>query len=85
MENKIVIIFGWIYLLVFGKKIRKLYFSKSYFENKIMSKKAEKQRVAQREMGRAMLGISLRDRVRNAQIRRVTKIEDGKGRIAKAN
>lgn len=49
-----------------------------------MSKKAEKQRVAQREMGGAMLGISLRNRVRNEQIRRVTKIEDVKGRIAKA-
>ena len=50
----------------------------------ITSKKAEKLRVAQRAMERAMLGISLRDRVRNEQVRRLSKVEDVIERIAKA-
>ena len=50
----------------------------------ITPKKAEKLRVAQRAMERAMLGLSLRDRVRNEQVRRLSKVEDVIERIAKA-
>lgn len=42
-----------------------------------------KMRVAQRAMERAMLGISLLDRVRNTEIRRRTKVVDIGDRIAK--
>ena len=49
----------------------------------ITSKKAGKLRVAQRSMERAMLGISLRNRVRIEEIRRLTKVEDVMERIAK--
>lgn len=40
------------------------------------SKKLEKLRVAQKAMVRAMLGISLRDRVRNEEIGKLTRVED---------
>ena len=50
----------------------------------ITSKKAGKLRVVQRTMERAMLGISLRDRVRIEEIRRLTRFEDVMERIAKA-
>ena len=42
-----------------------------------------KLKVAQRAMERAMLGVSLRDRVRNEEIRRITKVTDIAQRISK--
>ena len=42
-----------------------------------------KMRVAQRAMERAMLGVSLRDRIRNTEIRRRTKVEDVGVKIAR--
>ena len=50
----------------------------------ITSKKAGKLRVAQRTMERAILGISLRDRVRIEEIRRLTRGNDVMEHIAKA-
>ena len=50
----------------------------------ITSKKAGKLRVAQRTMERVMPGISLRDRVRIEEIRRLTGVEDVVERIARA-
>ncbi|CAH2248562.1 jg24159 [Pararge aegeria aegeria] len=40
-------------------------------------------RVTQRAMERAMLGVSLRDRIRNVEIRRRTKVTDIAQRVAK--
>ena len=42
-----------------------------------------KLRVTQRAMDRAMLGVSLRDRIRNEEISRGTKVTDIARRIAK--
>ena len=42
-----------------------------------------KLKVAQRAMERAMLGVSLRDRIRNEEIRRRTKVTDIAHRISK--
>lgn len=42
----------------------------------------EKLKVAQRAMERAMLGVSLRDRIRNTEIRRRTKLTDIAQRVA---
>ncbi|CAH2260552.1 jg18260 [Pararge aegeria aegeria] len=40
-------------------------------------------RVTQRAMERAMLGVSLRDRIRNVEIRRRTRVTDIAQRVAK--
>ena len=42
-----------------------------------------KLKVTQRAMERAILGVSLRDRIRNEEIRRGTKVTDIARRIAK--
>ncbi|CAH2235766.1 jg7624 [Pararge aegeria aegeria] len=42
-----------------------------------------KLRVTQRAMERAMLGVSLRDQIRNEEIRRRTRITDMAQRVAK--
>ncbi|KAI8420615.1 hypothetical protein MSG28_007859 [Choristoneura fumiferana] len=43
----------------------------------------ERLKVTQRAMERAMLGVSLRDRIRNTEIRRRTKVTDIAGKICK--
>ena len=54
------------------------------FETMAMtSKAAESLRVKQRAMGRAMLGISLRDHEPNEEIRRKTKVDDVVERIVR--
>ncbi|KAI8439095.1 hypothetical protein MSG28_012958 [Choristoneura fumiferana] len=45
----------------------------------------ERLKVTQRAMERAMLGVSLRDRIRNTEIRRRTKVTDIAGKICKLN
>ncbi|CAH2241629.1 jg24176 [Pararge aegeria aegeria] len=40
-------------------------------------------RVTQRAMGRAMLGLSLRDQIRNEEIRRRTRVTDTAQRVVK--
>ncbi|CAH2207450.1 jg902, partial [Pararge aegeria aegeria] len=42
-------------------------------------------RVTQRAMERAMLGVSLRDQIRNVEIRRRTRVTDIAHRVAKLN
>ncbi|CAH2251142.1 jg11821 [Pararge aegeria aegeria] len=40
-------------------------------------------RITQRAMERAMLGVSLRDQIRNEEIRRITRVTDIAQRVAK--
>lgn len=50
----------------------------------LTQKSAHRIRICQRAMERAMLGISLRDRVRNEEIRRRTKVADAIEQIARS-